>query len=390
VTGQGEGLVVVPEVLGDLGGTERVLRAVLSLYPAAVVVGVRFDSICAPPEILAPLRNPVRVAGGADRKHHALAPLYARWIAAERYEASIVLSLAHGGWSLAARIPPAARHVCYLAGPPSALYDEVELYVVEERPALQPLARAAVPLLRRYNRRLARRPDRLLTNSRWSADAIERLYGRAAEVVYPPVDTAFFTPTERPREHILAVSRLVANKRIDVLVEAFRGLRDRLVVAGSGPALESLRRNAPPNVHFTGHVTDDELRELYRTSRALVCPSREEFGIVMAEAHACEVPVIAPNAGGALEIVRHRETGLLLDRVDGRSIAEAISALGSTGFDRQACRASAERFAETRFLAAIEAVFNEELGVAERERRRSRSARNREDVVSPTAHTREA
>ena len=106
------------------------------------------------------------------------------------------------------------------------------------------------------------------------------------------------------------------------------------------------------------------LRDLYRSSLALVCPSVEEFGIVMAEAHATGTPVIAPNAGGACEIVEDGVTGLLLDRLDARSLATAVEAAVRHRFDPSACRASAERFAEHRFTAALDRVLGEELALA--------------------------
>ena len=131
--------------------------------------------------------------------------------------------------------------------------------------------------------------------------------------------------------------------------------------AGRGPWLERLQSRAPSNVRLAGWVDDPTLRDLYRASHAVVCPSVEEFGIVMAEAHACGVPVVAPRAGGACEIVDDPATGVLLDRVDAGSLANALRDIGDRPFDAGACRASAERFGEDRFLAGMERIISEEL-----------------------------
>jgi glycosyltransferase involved in cell wall biosynthesis len=200
----------------------------------------------------------------------------------------------------------------------------------------------------------------MLSSSSWAAAEIARLQGRESEVLHPPVRTEFFTPARRERRHLLFVARLVPHKRLEDVIEASRSLGDELVVAGHGPQLELLPRVAPPNVRFTGWVGDAELRELYRSSRALICPSVEEFGIVMAEAQACGVPVIAPRAGGALDIVRHGETGLLLERITARSLAAAVRDLDRRSFDPRACRASAERFSEQQFIARLDQVLAEE------------------------------
>jgi glycosyltransferase involved in cell wall biosynthesis len=183
-------------------------------------------------------------------------------------------------------------------------------------------------------------------------------------VLHPPVRTDFFTPAPAPRRHFLVVARLVPHKRVDVAVEAFRGIDHELVVAGGGPCLDALRASAPPNVRFTDYVEDAELRDLYRSSLALLCPSVEEFGIVMAEAHAAGTPVIAPNAGGAREIVEEGVTGLLLDRFDAGSLASAVETAARHRFSSSGCRASAERFAEHRFTAALDRVLGEELALA--------------------------
>jgi glycosyltransferase involved in cell wall biosynthesis len=224
---------------------------------------------------------------------------------------------------------------------------------------------------------MLRRPGRLIANSEFSARELERIHGRPADVIYPPVRTQFFTPDAShlrgpgvaarglrdaaDRGPFLMVARLVSFKRVDAVVDAFRGLEARLVVAGDGPALGQLRRRAPPNVSFLGACDDPMLLELYRSSRALICPSVETFGIAMGEAQACGKPVIGALAGGAREVVREGVTGILLDRPGPRSIAESLRALDNAAFSPRACRESAERFAEDRFTREIDRVLLDEL-----------------------------
>jgi glycosyltransferase involved in cell wall biosynthesis len=91
----------------------------------------------------------------------------------------------------------------------------------------------------------------------------------------------------------------------------------------------------------------------------------EDFGIVMAEAHACGVPVIAPRAGGACDVVDDSATGILLNAVRPQTVAAAVRGIGRRRFDPEMCRTSAERFAEERFVAQMERVVAEELTAAE-------------------------
>jgi glycosyltransferase involved in cell wall biosynthesis len=359
------GLVIVADQVDELGGTERVLEAILRRYPAAAVFAPGFSTTNLPPDHPHPWNGRVTRLGRNGPRRHFLAPLYARQLAMGPLEpARVVLSLAHAGWAMAARVPPGARHVCYNAGPPRWLYGHTRQYLKTYSSFVRPAFRVAVPALRADHRRLMRRPDRLITNSRFSAAEIGRHFGRSAEAIYPPVRTDFFTPAPTRRRHLLTVARLVPHKRVDLVIEAFRGLRQELVVVGGGRWLERLRRRAPANVTFTGYVEDDRLRELYRSSIALICPSIEEFGIAMAEAQAAGTPVIAPRFGGAREIVRDGITGILLDRIDPRSIAEAVRAVVDASFDQLACRESAERFDEARFVSGLERVVREESALA--------------------------
>jgi glycosyltransferase involved in cell wall biosynthesis len=358
-------MVVVRDQVAELGGSERLLREILDLYPGVPGFALRFSSTNVPAGTPSPWDGRVRLFGPDGARRHYLLPLYARRVATQPLgDAKLVLSVTHMGWSAAAAVPEGARHLCHTAGLPRPLYGHSRRYLRDYPAALRPVIRAAIPGLRAHWRALMRRPDRLLTASKWSARGIEGACGRPAEVVYPPVATDFFTPEARPRRHFLAVARLVPHKRIDVLLDAFRGLDEELVVAGGGPWRERLASTAPPNVTFTGYVDDDELRDLCRSSRALIHPSVEEFGIAMAEAQATGTPVIAPRAGGALEIVEDGRTGLLLDRVDASSVAGAVSALGAGAPDVDACRTSAERFSRTRFTDAIGHVVEEELSLA--------------------------
>jgi glycosyltransferase involved in cell wall biosynthesis len=225
----------------------------------------------------------------------------------------------------------------------------------------RPLIKAVRPSLRAYNRRLMRNPDRVIANSAWSAKRMALAYGREADALHPPVRTDFFTPEERDLSGLLMVSRLVPQKRIDVAVRAARLAGEPLVVVGGGPSLGEWRRHTPDGVHFAGVLSDEELRERYRSARALICPTVEEFGIVMAEAQACGTPVIAPRGGGALEIAEDARTGILVDALEPEALAAAVRGLDSAPLDPAACRASAERFSEQRFIAGLERILAEEL-----------------------------
>jgi glycosyltransferase involved in cell wall biosynthesis len=367
-------LVIVHDQAADLGGQERLAQALLEHFPDAIAVAPHFAATNRPAGHSAPWDGRTLLVGsGRARRRSFLAPLYARRLSRARIpEGEVMLSITHGGWSIAARVPPSTPHICYSSGLPPHLYGHVRSYLDDQPLLARPALAAAVPALRAYDRRLMRRPGRLITNSEFSARELQRIHGRSADVIYPPVRTHFFTPNAATeRRAFLMVARLVTFKRVDMVVEAFRSLDEQLIVAGDGPALPRLRRVAPPNVTFAGSCDDDALLGYYRSSRALICPSVETFGIAMAEAQACGVPVIAARAGAALEVVKDRVTGFVLDRPDPHSIAESVRAVDSAAFQPRACRESAGRFSEARFISEIDAIFREELAAAHRAERPS-------------------
>ena len=211
---------------------------------------------------------------------------------------------------------------------------------------------------RRWDRNVAQKITRFLANSSAVATRIERFYGRSARIVDPPVRTDFFTGGGERGDTFLYVGRFVAYKRADLAVEAFRGLPYQLLVVGSGPGEGALRAMAPSNVSFLGEVSDEQLRRLYRETSAVIAPGVEDFGIAMAEAQACGAPVIAPDAGGARDIVVDGVTGWLLadpsvDALRSAIVTAVASPLDGGAIERHAARFSADRFRQ-QILAEVE------------------------------------
>lgn len=224
---------------------------------------------------------------------------------------------------------------------------------------LRPIASLAMSGFRRWDRRTSEGVNRFVANSRDVASRIQRVYGRRADVIHPPVDTEFFTPGGERGEEFLFVGRFVAYKRPDLVVEIFRDLPYAVTMIGAGPLAERLRSRATPNVSFVESVGPTELRRLMRTAKAMIFPAHEDFGIVMAESLACGTPVIALNAGGAVDIVRREDLGLLVDRQDAGQFRQAVRSLAATDSDADAIAAEAARFSESRFRAEMDGLLRE-------------------------------
>ena len=175
-----------------------------------------------------------------------LMPLAWRSLDLSRFD--VVVTSSHACTN-AVRVPHGVPHVSYCYTPMRYAWDpqlEMSRLPVPVR-AFWPVAAA---LFRRSDRRWAQRVDGYIAISNTVASRIERFYGRDSQVVYPPVDTDFFTPESGPRDGFLAAGRLVGYKRFDVAVDAFTRLGLPLVVAGAGPDLARLRARAGPTIRF--------------------------------------------------------------------------------------------------------------------------------------------
>lgn len=196
-------------------------------------------------------------------------------------------------------------------------------------------------LMWNYLRRLYNQCDRVFVPSQ---PILEELAAqRIQPLVFLPhgVDTDAFHPRHRSeewrREHGLAgkhvllyVGRLVAEKDLDTLAEAYRMVRrDRsdisLVLVGDGPMRDALRALIPDAL-FLGYRSGEELSRIYASSDLFVFPSTTEtFGNVTLEAMASGVVPLCARAGGAAGIITPWVTGLLARPRDIRDFAETIT-----------------------------------------------------------------
>ena len=202
----------------------------------------------------------------------------------------------------------------------------------------------------------------LVANSQWTRDRCVHLLGELdveptpeqVRVVPLGADHEFFRPgvdatTVRRRygleegRWLLSVARLTRHKGIDTALGALARLAPefpdlRYAVVGTGEAREALEAEARQlgvgeRVRFLTEVPDRDLPALYNTAEIYLGVSRlmeqrvEGFGISIAEASACAVPVVAGRSGGIPEAVRDGETGLLVDAESPEAVEAALRRL---------------------------------------------------------------
>ncbi|MBN1269574.1 MAG: glycosyltransferase [Kiritimatiellae bacterium] len=245
---------------------------------------------------------------------------------------------------------PGTRHLCYCFTPMRyawAFHSEYFGNNPFKRAFISPILGS----LRRWDARTSKHVTRFVAISQHVQRRIESCYARPADVVYPPVDTDFWTPAAaEPGNFDLIVSALVPYKRIDVAVRAYTRLGYPLKIVGTGTESDSLHTIAGPNVDFLGWQSDEVIRDLYRRCRCLVFPGEEDFGLVPIEAQACGRPVVAFARGGVLESVEEDITGVFFDDQDELSLLAAVEECTTRKWDPAVIRANAERFTIQNFI----------------------------------------
>lgn len=335
------------------GGAERCAVELAQLLPGATVHTSFFDAAVFGSRI-----DPARVRTwplqrllGPTRRFRALLPLYPLWFATHRVQAGSLVISSSVAFSKAVRTNSGALHVSYVYTPMRYAWD-LDTYLAGSSYGLTARlgAMTARPLLRRWDRATASRPDVVVAISRTVQDRILRLWRRESELIYPPVDVDELEVSTRDDGYLLVASRMLAYRRLDLAVQAARLSGRELVLVGDGPERRRLEALAGPGTRFEGHVSRARLLELLAGCSAYLVPGVEDFGIAPVEAMAAGKPVVAYRGGGATETVVEGVTGLFFDRPEPRSLAAAIGDLASGVFDPVACRGRAERFSRDRFV----------------------------------------
>ncbi len=322
-------VAIVHDELVRRGGAELVLEELIRMYPDSDIYSLYAGNV---PKITVDGKtydihtSSLQHWPAWFRKHPGrMLPFLAQ--AAEQFDLShydIVISSASGfakGIITRSNVP----HLCYCHTPTRYLWDG-SLAVSQKKNIVTPIARILFHYLRMIDFAAAQRPTMYIANSHYTQRKIKTYYQKDSIVVYPPIDTNFFTPQANTthRDYFLCVGRLTSEKKFDHAILVAEKLGLGLVIAGTGSDRARLEKLAGKHTTFLGSVSKEELRDLYRNARALIQPGVEDFGMTAAEALACGTPVIAYGAGGVVEIVRNGVHGILYQEQLPETLAEAM------------------------------------------------------------------
>lgn len=308
------------------------------------------------------------MAGKLYRQYLPLFPMAVEQFDLDGYD--LVISTSHCA-AKSVVVTGRARHLCYCLTPMRYAWDQFDEYFGPERVGRvgNMILRPMLAGLARWDRATEGRVHRYLAISQYVARRIALYYNRKSTLVYPPVDTEYYQPAppvaERPappaQPKFLVVSALVPYKRVDLAMMAARRAGVALTVVGKGPERANLEKLAGDGIELAGWRTDEEIRDLYRSSTAAILPGEEDFGIVPVEAQACGRPVVALGRGGALDTVIDGETGVLFEAPTVDSLAAALTRTAGIAWDASRIRRHAETFSRTRFVHEIQQVVDDTL-----------------------------
>lgn len=365
-------VALIHDWLNGMRGGEKVLEVFCELFPQADLYTLFYEKgkvtpVIANRRIVTSFIGELPWAREFYRYYLPFFPRAVKGFDLEKGNYDLVLSSSH---CVAKGVLPPLRtlHICYCFTPMRYVWAMQQEYLGGG--VKRWLAAPLVGALQRWDRRTSETVHRFVAISQHVAERIRRFYGRDADVIYPPVDAEYFSPSEngaQKEDFYLIVSALVPYKRIHLAVEAFNRLGRPLHIVGAGTELGRLRRRAKPNIRFLGWQPNDVVREQYRRARALIFPGEEDFGIAPLEAMACATPVIAYGRGGLTETVRPVEaapaTGLFFYQPTAESLVEAVRQFEKLErhFDPNILRTEACRFDRRQFKNRIESYLRSQL-----------------------------
>jgi glycosyltransferase involved in cell wall biosynthesis len=355
-------VAIVPDWLTVDGGAEKVLRAIVELYPQAdIFTLVDFlseserESILMGKSTTTSFLQKLPLAKKQFRNYLPLFPKAIESLDLRGYDLIISSS-----WAVAKGIKKDSKqlHICYCHTPIRYAWDMYETYTEDLPPIKKQLVQATLSYIRKWDIATLDRVDYFVANSTFIKHRILDTYHDNSIVIHPPVDVENYTLFEEKEDFYVTASRLVPYKKTKLIVEAFNKSGKKLVVLGTGEELEAIQKIAKENVEVLGFVEKDIMISYMQRAKAFVYAALEDFGIVPIEALSCGTPVIAYGKGGVRDSVIHDSHGVLFDEQSIASLNSAIEYFEKLSFDYKTISNYAKIFSKKRFQDEFKSFVN--------------------------------
>lgn len=350
-------IAIVRDQLTQYGGAERVLEALLDIFPYADIFA----------GVVRPINIPNKIL--KQKIFSSRIPAFLGFLMPFVYEnfdlRSYDIIISEGtAWPKGVITNPWQLHVSYIYTPPRFLYGYATEGQKRDKWYFKPFLKVIDHFLLVWDFAAAQKPDYILTISQEVAKRVKKFYRRDSLVIYPPVDLpAEVMPNNQPankdqlNEYYLCVSRLAAYKNIDLLINAFKLLSDfNLKIIGTGKEEPKLLKLAAgfKNIELLGFVTEQKKFEYLRECKGFIFPTDyEDFGIAPLEALACGKPVLSHRSGGPLEFIEENATGMFFELLTPQHLADKIKEfdqkINKHVYDGNKAILTAKKFSSQRF-----------------------------------------
>lgn len=356
-------VAIIHDWLVTYAGAEKVLEQILSIFPEADLFSIieflpqSQRGFILNKEVKTSFIQNLPWAKKKYRSYLPLMPLAIEQFDLAKYD--LIISSSHAV-AKGVITGPDQLHISYVHSPIRYAWDMQHQYLRQTELTTGVkgwIAKIILHYLRLWDLRTVNSIDCFIANSKFIGRRIWKNYRRQAKVVYPPVDTDFFTMYANKEDYYLTASRMVPYKKIDLVVAAFAKMKDKkLLVIGDGPEYKKIKNQAGENVHLLGYQSIDNLKTYMQKAKAFIFCAEEDFGIMPVEAQACGTPVIAYAKGGILETVdgmdKEVPTGIFFSEQSPSAIIDAVNKFEAEAaqiIKPESCRAKAEKFSQEHF-----------------------------------------
>lgn len=344
-------VAIVHDILTHAGGAEKVVEAILKLFPTADVYTSLIDNG------LTQLKN-IR---GRVIKHWKYLPiiaersLFTRFLIRAYWESldfsaySLVISSSDVFSSKSIITKPETLHVCYCHAQPKDLYPVDN--IGSKRGVVKFFKTLLLSRMRMLDFVAAQRPDFFIANSKTVQERIRKYYRRDAVVVYPPVLIPQNPPVHRVRkDYYVFVGSLEKSKGVELAIDACNKLQKKLIIIGTDNQSLKQKLRDTRSIVLTGYISEKEKIHYLQHARAFLFPATDEdFGMALVEAMGHGTPVIAYWGGGVRETVIEGKTGLFFREHSVHELIKTMNQLDSLCIDPLDCYAQAKKFSYDTF-----------------------------------------
>ncbi len=352
-------IAIVHDWLVTDAGAEKVLRALIDLYPDADIFSlVDFLDETQRQRVLngkyakTSFIQKLPFAKEHFRNYLPFFPTAVESFNLEQYD--LILS---SSWAVAKGIKKSRQqlHISYCYTPIRYAWDLYEEYTKELKQPKKLFVQVALKYIRKWDLATLDRVDYFIADSKFVQNRIKKTYSRDSCVIYPPVNVEKFTLCKNKEDFYLSASRLVPYKKTKLIVEAFNEMRDKkLFVIGTGEEYEAIKEIAKSNITILGYQEEKSLISYMQRAKAFVYAAVEDFGIVPIEANACGTPVIALDEGGTAETVVDGLNGVHFKSQKVKDIQEAVERFEMLPFNHQAISRGAQAYSTVRFKKELQ------------------------------------